>query len=110
VTWNCATIPTLLHNANYLPERIDSEIENHYHLIPVEKTLADLHPNQAGRIRGIVGSDGLSQRLAELGFTLGQTVRVVRFAPLGDPMQIRIRGFNIALRRNEARRIVLDPL
>ena len=89
---------------------IDSEIENHYHLISVEKTLADLHPNQAGRIRGIVGNDGLSQRLAELGFTLGQTVRVVRFAPLGDPMQIRIRGFNIALRRNEARRIVLDPL
>ncbi len=44
------------------------------------------------------------------GFTLGQMVRVVRFAPLGDPMQIRIRGFNLALRRNEARRIVLDPL
>jgi Fe2+ transport system protein FeoA len=79
-------------------------------LFPVEKTLADLSPNQAGRIRGIVGSDGLSQRLAEMGFTLGQVVRVVRFAPLGDPMQIRIRGFNIALRRHEARRIVLDPL
>jgi len=79
-------------------------------LFPVEKTLADLSPNQAGRIRGIVGTDGLAQRLAEMGFTLGQVVRVVRFAPLGDPMQIRIRGFNMALRRNEARRIVLDPL
>jgi ferrous iron transport protein A len=90
--------------------RIDNEIENHYHLVPVDRTLADLSPNQAGRIRSILGTDGLSQRLAEMGFTLGQMVRVVRFAPLGDPMQIRIRGFNLALRRNEARRIVLDPL
>jgi ferrous iron transport protein A len=90
--------------------RIDNEIENHYHLVPMDRTLADLSPNQAGRIRSILGADGLSQRLAEMGFTLGQMVRVVRFAPLGDPMQIRIRGFNLALRRNEARRIVLDPL
>lgn len=66
-------------------------------------------PNETGRVRSITGTDGLSQRLAEMGFTLGQAVRVVRFAPLGDPLQIRIRGFNIALRRNEARRIVLDP-
>ncbi|HJY82543.1 MAG TPA: ferrous iron transport protein A [Candidatus Binatia bacterium] len=90
--------------------RIDNEIENHYHLIPMDRTLADLSPNETGRIRAILGGDGLSQRLAEMGFTLGQLVRVVRFAPLGDPMQIRIRGFNVALRRNEARRIVLDLL
>lgn len=72
------------------------------------KTLADLSPLQAGRIHSITGADGLTQRLSELGFTPGQPVQVVRFAPLGDPMQIRIRGFNIALRRNEARRILLD--
>jgi len=73
------------------------------------KTLADLVPSQEGRIHFITGVDGLTQRLFEMGFTPGQSVQVVRFAPLGDPMQIRIRGFNIALRRNEARRVVLDP-
>ena len=72
------------------------------------RTLADLLPTQAARISSISGFDGLTQRLSELGFTPGQFVQVVRFAPLGDPMQIRIRGFNIALRRNEARRIILD--
>jgi Fe2+ transport system protein FeoA len=72
------------------------------------KTLADLRPSEEGRIRAITGTDGLSQRLAEIGFTPGQSVRVVRFAPLGDPMQIRIRGFNMALRRSEARRVTLD--
>ena len=76
----------------------------------MHKTLADLRPSEEGRIRAVTGVDGLSQRLREMGFTAGQPVRVVRFAPLGDPMQIRVRGFNVALRRTEARRIMLDPL
>jgi ferrous iron transport protein A len=74
----------------------------------MDKTLADLNPTEEGRVRSITGVDGLSQRLSEMGFTPGQRVRVVRFAPLGDPMQIRIRGFSLALRRSEARRVVLD--
>lgn len=71
------------------------------------KTLADLRPQEQGRIHSITGSDGISQRLAELGFTQGQTVQVVRFAPLGDPMQVRIRGFHLAVRTQEARRVRL---
>jgi ferrous iron transport protein A len=88
----------------------DNEIENHYHLTLMKKTLADLRPMEEGHIDLILGTDGLSQRLAEMGFTPGQPVRVIRFAPLGDPMQVRIRGFSLALRRNEARRIVLAPV
>ena len=88
---------------------LDSEIENHYHFATMKmKTLADLAPTEKGCIQSITGADGLSQRLSELGFTPGQPVQVVRFAPLGDPMQIRIRGFSLALRRAEARRVVLD--
>lgn len=71
------------------------------------KTLADLVPEEQGWIHSITGTDGISQRLAELGFTSGQTVQVIRFAPLGDPMQIRIRGFHLALRRQEAVRVRL---
>ena len=73
------------------------------------KTLADLLPAQEGQISSITGIDSIAQRLSEMGFTPGQAVQVVRFATLGDPMQIRLRGFNIALRRNEARRILLTP-
>ena len=71
------------------------------------KTLADLGPEEQGRIHSITDTDGISQRLAELGFTSGQTVQVIRFAPLGDPMQIRIRGFSLALRLHEAKRVRL---
>ncbi len=77
-------------------------------IIGVMKTLADLKPSESGHIRAIMGLDGLSQRLAEIGFTPGQAVRVIRFAPLGDPIQIRIRGFDVALRKHEARRVTLD--
>ena len=72
-------------------------------------TLADLKPLETGRIHAIEGDDGLSQRLAELGFTPGQSIQVIRFAPLGDPLQVRIRGFDLALRKNEARRVSLLP-
>lgn len=72
------------------------------------KTLADLVPSETGRISTVTGLDGLSQRLAEMGFTSGQPIQVIRFAPLGDPMQVRIRGFNIALRRKEAQRVMLE--
>jgi ferrous iron transport protein A len=77
--------------------------------MPAPYTLADLMPNEEGCIHSVSGNDTLSQRLSEIGFTPGQKVRLVRLAPLGDPLQIRIRGFHIALRRNEARRIVLSP-
>jgi Fe2+ transport system protein FeoA len=72
------------------------------------RTLADLELNQHGRIQTVVGDDGLTQRLWELGFTPGQRVGVVRFAPLGDPIQVRVRGFDVALRRSEAQRILLE--
>jgi Fe2+ transport system protein FeoA len=71
------------------------------------RTLADLGPDQEGVIAAVLGDDGLSHRLAELGFTPGVTVRYVRRAPLGDPIQIGIRGFELAVRANEARRVVL---
>jgi Fe2+ transport system protein FeoA len=72
------------------------------------KTLADLRPSETGYIHAVIGSDTLSQRLAEMGFTPGQSIQVIRFAPLGDPIQIRIRGFDVALRKNEARRVTLE--
>ena len=72
------------------------------------RTLADLEPSQHARIQTVIGNDGLTQRLWELGFTPGQQVGVIRFAPLGDPIQVRVRGFDVALRRSEARRILLE--
>lgn len=43
-----------------------------------------------------------------MGLTPGTPVFVVRFAPLGDPMEIRVRGFALSLRRDEARIVLVD--
>jgi ferrous iron transport protein A len=44
-------------------------------------------------------------RLMEMGLLIGTSVELVRFAPLGDPVEIKVRGYNLTLRKNEAEQI-----
>ncbi len=46
-------------------------------------------------------------RLMEMGLLVGTTVELVRFAPLGDPVEIRVRGYNLTLRKQEAEQILV---
>ena len=59
------------------------------------------------RIVSLENSDIVTLRLMEMGMIPGSTVRVVKSAPLGDPIQICIRNYHLALRRNEARAITV---
>ena len=68
-------------------------------------TLDLLKPGQRGRIDAIAGADALVQRLLEMGLLDGEEVEVVGVAPLGDPMEIRLRDYRLSLRRSEAARI-----
>jgi len=72
--------------------------------------LSDMTVGQRGVVSDLLGETSLVQRLLELGLTDGETVEVVRFAPLGDPMEIRIRGYYLSLRRVEAQAILVEPL
>jgi ferrous iron transport protein A len=49
-------------------------------------------------------------RLMEMGLLVGTPVEVVRFAPLGDPVEIKVRGYHLTLRRHEADQILVSPL
>jgi ferrous iron transport protein A len=73
-------------------------------------TLAELGRGQRCRIDGVTGSDGLSQRLCEMGLLEGEMVEVLGFAPLGDPMEIRLSDYRLSLRKNEAARVLVSPL
>jgi Fe2+ transport system protein FeoA len=73
-------------------------------------TLADLPVGGRGRVREVGGSPGLAQRLLEMGLTPGSEVEVVRFAPLGDPMEIRLWGYLLSLRKSDARHVVVEAL
>ena len=48
-------------------------------------------------------------RLMEMGLLIGTRVELVRFAPLGDPVEIKVRGYNLTLRKHEADQILVQP-
>jgi ferrous iron transport protein A len=73
------------------------------------RTLADLAVGDRGRVARLDGGEGVVQRLMEMGVTPGVEVSVVRFAPLRDPLEIRVRGYLLSLRRADARCVVLAP-
>lgn len=69
--------------------------------------LGSLTPGDVAQVVRIDGEDLLAGRLEAAGFWPGTTVSVVRCAPLGGPIQYRLRGFRLALRRNEAQRVLV---
>lgn len=73
-------------------------------------TLAQLPVGSSALIQSLpTGRVGLT-RLRELGLTPGVTVSVVRRAPLGEPLEIRVRGSHIAMRNHEAAHILVTPV
>lgn len=48
-------------------------------------------------------------RLLEMGLLVGTPVQLVRFAPMGDPVEIKVRGYNLTIRRHEAEQIFVRP-
>ncbi len=67
--------------------------------------LTTLAAGQAGVVADLVLPADVRARLLELGLTPGTLVQLVRYAPLGDPVEIRLRGSNLSLRRHEAEHI-----
>jgi len=59
------------------------------------------------RVVSVQGDDAIARRLVDLGFRPNTEVRVERLAPLGDPIQFRLHGYRLALRRSEARRVLV---
>lgn len=72
-------------------------------------TLDTLRPGQCGVVRSVAGAGDARRRLLEMGVVSGTEVRIVRLAPLGDPMEVRLRGYHLSIRRSEARTVVVEP-
>jgi len=65
-------------------------------------SLDQLAIGQRARIEAISATGALAQRLMEMGLLEGETVEIVGFAPLGDPLEIRLSDYRLSLRRREA--------
>lgn len=72
--------------------------------------LSEISQGERVRVVQIVGDDGLSIRLMEMGLTPGVDMVLLGAAPLGDPLEYEIRGYRLSLRRSEAARVSVEPI
>ena len=73
-------------------------------------TLKDLKPGQSAVVTEVGGSGALRQHFLDMGLIPTATVRLIKFAPMGDPLELQIHGYELTLRLADASRIMVEPL
>jgi Fe2+ transport system protein FeoA len=73
-------------------------------------TIADLANKEQFEVLGVTLSKEVGKRLADMGFTRGTKGMVVRSALLGDPLQIKLMGYDVSIRRSEAAGVEVQRL
>ncbi|MCY7375068.1 MAG: ferrous iron transport protein A [Pyrinomonadaceae bacterium] len=72
--------------------------------------LTNLPVGATAKVLTVHGNSPITRRLMEMGIVPGVSVRVIKSAPFGDPLEIRVRGYHLAMRRNEADTIEVQSL
>lgn len=73
-------------------------------------TLDKLKVGQSAKIKNLGGQGAIRRRLLDLGLTPNTTINVVKVAPLGDPILVNLRGYQLTLRKEEARHIYVERI
>jgi ferrous iron transport protein A len=71
-------------------------------------TLKELKPGQEGKVISIGERGPLRRRIMDMGVTPGVVIKVIKVAPLGDPIEVNIRGYELSLRKAEAEQIQIQ--
>lgn len=71
----------------------------------VNKTLKDLRPGESAEVVRVLGQGPVRRRIMDMGVTKGIAVTVRKVAPLGDPIEITVRGYELSLRKADAENI-----
>ena len=72
-----------------------------------EKTLRDLKVGESAKVVKLTGEGTLKRRIMDMGITRGTEVHVHKVAPLGDPIEVTVRGFELSLRKDEAEHVLV---
>lgn len=72
--------------------------------------LSELHPGMSATVVQLRAKGAIRQRLLEMGFIRGAQLKVEKLAPLGDPMELVLKGYHLSLRREEGACILVCPL
>lgn len=73
----------------------------------MQTTLDTLQPGEQGEVLAVAGEGPVAQRLVEMGFVPGACCAVIRYAPLGDPLEVRLDEYHLSLRQTEARHVTV---
>ena len=76
-----------------------------------EKAVAALDqvkPGQKGKIIRVVSTGPLKRRIVDMGLVRGTPIEVIKVAPLGDPLEVKVKGYNLSLRKEEASTITVE--
>ena len=72
------------------------------------KTLKEVKIGESVTIKRLHGEGALKRRIMDMGLTKGTEVYVRKVAPLGDPIEVTVRGFELSLRKNEAQNVLVS--
>ncbi len=87
---------------------IDNDNRYQREVINLTRTLQELLPGERATIRTLRGNGAIKRRIMDMGLIPGVEITMERFAPLGDPIEIKSSGFHISLRKEEADTIEVD--
>jgi ferrous iron transport protein A len=76
--------------------------------MPMITTLDQLAAGQTAMVRKVSGKGAVRRRLLDMGLTRSAEIEMIKTAPLGDPIEYRVRGYNLSLRKSEARMIEVE--
>ena len=72
------------------------------------RTLRDVPVGQSAVVRRLTGEGAVKRRIMDMGITKGTDVFVRKVAPLGDPIEVTVRGFELSLRKDEAQQVLVS--
>ncbi len=72
------------------------------------RALSELLPGEKGVVAKVIGCGSVHRRIIDMGVVPGTSIKVLKYAPLGDPIEIKVKGFNLSLRRSEAEMIQVE--
>ena len=72
------------------------------------KTLNQVKCGQTATVQKLIGTGALKRRIMDMGITKGTEIYVRKVAPLGDPMEVKVRGNELSIRKNEAENIAVE--
>lgn len=73
-----------------------------------EKTLRNVAVGNTAIVKRLIGEGAIKRRIMDMGLTKGTKVLIRRVAPLGDPIEISVRGTEVSLRKDEAEHVLIE--